>query len=191
MTSHAARLMALLIVAVPILLTSCVFALEARAGDVYLSRHLVPGSFGATLSGHWQVLYAAESDGGTPFGDFAVTDDRGTGTGWCVSVSATRFENRTYPGKNLPFDSLTMPRLKVVSFDASATAPPGEFRAAATVDNDDGGVVMVSCTDHGQGMGTYDFAAANDDPWELIVRPDTYEGVYTSTITVTVSPLSL
>jgi hypothetical protein len=159
------------------------------AGSLAVSSGLSAGSFAGVLTGATQTLYADAAYGGTPFSGFSVTDDRETGTGWAITVSATPFENVDYPGERLDPGSLVMPRLSVASADASCTAPPGELHDAAAVDA--GGVVMVSCTEHGQGMGTYLFTAAGDTPWSLTIGPDAFKGAYMCTVTLTISPLSL
>lgn len=164
-------------------------ALAEGSSDLYISAEPVAGAFAGQLTGAGMVLAADAADGGTPFGGFAVTDGRGTGAGWYVTVSATRLENTTYPGKDFALDSLTMPRLAVESADASCTAPPGMLHAAATVDDGGDGVVMVECTEHGQGMGTYLFTP--ERPWTLAVTARQFKGTYVSTITTTVATMAL
>jgi hypothetical protein len=162
----------------------------AATDGLDVSSGLSAGSFAGVLTGATQTLYADGSGGGTPFSGFSITDDRDTGTGWAVTVAATPFESVDHPGERLEPGSLVMPRLTVASADASCTAPPGDLHDAAAVDTG-GGVVMVSCTEHGQGMGTYLFSAAGGTPWSLTVGPDAYKGAYTCTVTLTVSPLGL
>jgi hypothetical protein len=84
-----------------------------------------------------------------------------------------------------------MPRLAVESMDANCTAPPGRLHRAATIDTGGDGVVMVACTEHGQGMGTYLFSAADGEPWTLAVTADEYAGTYTSKVTTTIATLAL
>ncbi len=160
-------------------------------GELLIDSQLTAGSFAGVLTGTGFTLFADEADGGTPFSEFSVTDSRGTGLGWYVTVTATRFENQTLPGKDIALDSLTMPRLSVESADASSTALPGQLHAATTVDTGGEGVVVAACTEHGQGMGTYIFTAADGEPWALAVTADEYAGTYTSTVTITVATLAL
>lgn len=162
----------------------------AVATGLTVSESLTTGSFFGVLTGQRQVLIADEEHGGAPFGGFSITDDRGTGVGWCVTVAATRFENQTRSGEFLAANSLTMPRLEVVSIDSTA-AVPSTLGVPATIDNGGEGVVVAACAEHGQGMGTYRFTSAEGAPWELVVRPGDYAGVYSATITITVSTLSL
>ena len=162
------------------------------AGELMISAQLTAGSFGGTLTGLGFTLQrrrrptAALRSAASPSPMHATS-----GVGWYVTVSATRFENQTFPGKDIALDSLTMPRLSVESADASCTAPPGRLHQAATVDTGGDGVIMVTCTEHGQGQGTYIFTAADSEPWELAITADEYAGTYTSTVTTTVATLSL
>jgi hypothetical protein len=78
-------------------------------GDLFIAEQLTAGSFAGSLTGMGLTLFADEAGGGTPFGGFSVTDSRDTGVGWCVTVTATRLENQTFPGKDIALDSLTMP----------------------------------------------------------------------------------
>ena len=162
----------------------------ALANGLAVSESLTAGSFGGVLTGQRQVLIADEEHGGTPFGGFSITDSRGTGVGWYVTVSATRFANQTRPGEYLASNSLTMPRLKVDSIDSSSTVPD-TLGTAATIDNGGAGVVVATCAERGQGMGTYRFTSADGAPWELVVRSEDYAGVYVATVTITVTTLAL
>ena len=166
-------------------------ATPTAGGELSISLPMTGGSFAGALTGRARVLVADEADGGTPFGEFSVTDTRDSGTGWSVTVSATRFANLTYSGKDLTLGSLTMPPLAVESTDASSTAPPDTLQQATTVDTGDGGVVVAACTQHGQGVGTYVFSAVGGEPWRLDIAADAYAGVYVSTATITVATLVL
>lgn len=180
---------------VSIILIGGVFVASGSAdppeGELTVSSDLVAGSFSGALNGDQHVLYADEAHGGSPFSGFSITDTRGTGVGWCVTVSATRLDNQSYPGKDLALNSLTMPRLAVEPADAGSSDPPDELHPAAAIDTGGDGVVMAACTEHGQGMGTYGFSAADGEPWRLVITAHDYSGVYTSTVTVTVSTLAL
>lgn len=71
-------------------------------GELFISSQLIAGSFAGRLTGMGLTLFADEAHGSTPFGGFSVTDSRGTGVGWYVTVTATRFENRPFPAKTSP-----------------------------------------------------------------------------------------
>lgn len=169
------------------LITGVAFA----AADLTISTELTAGTFAGTLNGLGFTLNANVAGGGTAFSGFSITDTRGTGVGWCVTMVATQFENATVAGKGIALDSLTMPLLAVVKADAGSSDVPGTLHAAATIDTGGAGVVMAACSANGQGMGTYDFTAANGEPWKLAVTADEYAGTYTSTVTTTVATLAL
>ena len=153
----------------------------ASADDgLSISAELAAGTFAGTLRGEGITLDASVAGGGTEFSGFSITDTRGTGVGWCVTMVATRFENATFPGRDLALDSLTMPKLAVAKADEQSSDVPGDLHAAAAIDTGGDGVVMAACSAHGQGMGTYDFTAADGVPWRLAVTADEYAGVYSA-----------
>ena len=160
-------------------------------GDLSISTELTAGTFAGTLRGHGFTLRANEAGGGTAFSGFSVTDARGTGVGWCVTMVATQFQNETFAGKDIALHSLLMPMLAVAKADETSSDVPGTLHAAATIDTGGNGVVMAECDAHGQGVGTYDFTAANGEPWKLAITADEYAGTYNSTVTITVSTLAL
>jgi hypothetical protein len=84
-----------------------------------------------------------------------------------------------------------MPRLAVPKADEASSDVPGTLYDAATIDTGGEGVVMVECDVHGQGMGTYDFTAAENQPWTLAITADEYAVTYYSTVTTTVATLAL
>lgn len=178
----------------------CAFAVAAfilltgpapAANDLSISSEMTAGTFSGTLTGRGLTLNANVAGGGTAFSGFTITDTRGTGVGWYVTVVATRLENATAPGKDIAFDSLTMPRLAVAKADEASSDTPGTLHDAATIDTGGSGVVMAECDAHGQGMGTYDFTAAGSAPWTLALTADEYAGTYYSTVTTTVATRAL
>jgi hypothetical protein len=156
-----------------------------------ISAELTAGTFAGTLRGERSTLHASVAGGGTEFGGFSITDTRGTGVGRYVTLVATRFENATFAGKDLALGSLTMPKLTVVKANEQSSDVPGDLHAAAAIDTGGDGVVMAACSEHGQGMGTYDFSAANGEPWKLAITADEHAGAYYSTVTTTVATLAL
>ena len=106
-------------------------------------------------------------------------------------MQATVFDNATVAGKDLVANSLTMPLLAVAKADAGSSDVPGTLHAAATIDTGVAGVVMAACSANGQGMGTYDFTAAESVPWKLALTADEYAGTYNSTVTTTLATLAL
>ena len=161
------------------------------AGNLSLTKSLAAGTFVGSLNGAPQTLSADGTNGSTTFSGFQVQDARGTGAGWNVTVSASRFVNGDGSGHNFALASLTMPQLGVAGV-SNSSAVPGLLNGAAAIDNSDdgitGGVVMAATNAAGQGMGTYDFSAAH--PWTLAVPAAAYAGVYHSTVTTTLAPLT-
>jgi hypothetical protein len=166
-------------------------------GTLNISTAMTAGTFAGTLNGAAQNLQADGTTGSTAFSGFSVTDATGTGAGWNVTMQATQFTNTaasTSPsyGAKLPWDSLTMPQLAVVTADSTSSEVPAELNDAARIDNSTGtGVVMAQTDATGQGMGSYNFTAANVNdspaPWVLTVPANTYAGTYTSTVTTTLA----
>jgi hypothetical protein len=164
---------------------------ELTGGDLSISAALQGGSFAGTLNGRAQTLMANAAGGGTAFSGFQIKDARGTGVGWAVTVAATQFANADRPGKDIALGSLSMPLLAVAKADVGSSAVPGTLNAPGTIDTGGAGVVVAACSAQGQGMGTYDFTAADDAPWQLTLSADEYAGTYSSTITTTLSTLAL
>ena len=164
---------------------------ELTGGDLSISTALQAGSFAGTLTGAAQTLEAATIAGGSAFSGFQISDARGTGVGWAVTVVATQFANADKPGKDISPGSLTMPQLAVTKADVSSSDVPGTLPAPGAIDTGGAGVIVAACSAQGQGMGTYDFAAAADAPWRLTLTADEYAGTYSSTITMTLSTLAL
>jgi hypothetical protein len=140
------------------------------------------GTFVGTLDGTAHILQ------GAGFSGFSVTDARGSGVGWQVTMKASRFENLDAEGRDLAPDSLTAPLFTVSKDDSGSSASPGSV-SAATIDNESGAVI-ASCTAAGQGMGSYEFTAPSS-AWRLAVTADEFAGTYSSTLTTTVATLAL
>lgn len=163
-----------------------------EGGTLSITRALVAGSFTGRLTGAPQTVAADGSGGSTVFGGFQILDSRGTGTGWGVTLSASRFISTDGSGHALPLGSLTAPPLAVAG-EAGSSEAPGELSGAAAIDNSadgsTGGVVMAATSAAGQGMGIYDFTLAGGAPWTLAVPAGAYAGTYRSTVTTTLSPM--
>jgi hypothetical protein len=161
-------------------------------GDLSISQTLTAGAFAGTLSGAAQSLSAAPADGGTAFSGFQISDARGSGVGWNVTVSAGQLVSSDGSGHVFALGSLTMAAL-VVAGAADSSAVPGTLHGAAAIDNSadgsTGGVVMAATSAFAQGMGTYDFT--NVAPWTLAVPAGAYAGTYSSTVTTTLATLGL
>lgn len=160
-----------------------------NGGNLSITQSLAAGTFAGSLNGAPQTLAADGQNGSTEFSGFQAQDARGLGTGWTVTVAASRFVNADNSGHDFALGSLTMPQLTVVA-EADSSEVPGALTTAAAIDNSDdgstGGVVMAATNAAGQGMGTYTFG--NSAPWTLAVPAAAYAGVYQSTVTTTLAP---
>lgn len=151
----------------------------------------------ATLDGTQKTLTAA-------LDSFKVTDARGTGIGWNVTVQATQFKqydpNLLGPGlggyvtsgRSLAFSSLTMAAPTIAKADATSSGPPSGL-AATGIDNNAGtagapaGVKFASAATGdvaGSGMGSYDFSAV---VLTLKVPASAYKATYRSEVTVSLN----
>ena len=198
LTRHMKRFAVVMSVALVAIgaLAGAALATDPLPGDAVLgtgdfsSTSVSPGIFGGTLLGHNQVLEADGTGGHTAFGGFVVTDARGTGAGWNVTIKATQFDNGIVGEGNhkLALGSLTVPLLAVEG-NTDSSALPGSLHAAAPVDlAENAGVVMAACNADGQGMGIYTFSAKDSVPWELALKAHDYAGTYHSTVTTTLAP---
>lgn len=123
---------------------------------------------------------SAEAD----FGPFTVTDARGTGEGWTVTIEATplrAWQGGGYVpgGPSLPRGSLTLPDLAVVA-DGTDSRAPTLVDGANIVD---GSAVSVAHAEPDTGMGRYTFLPLG--PLRVNV-PATLTGVYRSEVSVAV-----
>ena len=125
---------------------------------------------------------------------FAVTDTRGTGAGWHVTVQSSQFTG-TYDSdtKTLPTNGyLYLQVVGTPSLDFGGPRPtidPEIDGALESVKIDNGAVEIASAADtsgdaeiEGQGMGKYTFQATN---YHLTIPAGAFATTYTSTVTVT------
>ncbi len=118
--------------------------------------------------------------------DMTVVDARGTGAGWSVNLTATRFINNTAANDTatatLPASSLVLGTVSIVA-DADATATNNIAIVQGAIDKS-GGVKILN-TPINEGMGTYVVSIAANT---LTLLPrNSKAGTYTSTITLTLS----
>jgi hypothetical protein len=123
------------------------------------------------------------------FGGFSINDPRGTGAGWNVTLHATVFDNGTHADKDLAEGSLSVPAMSVDFNEAAEDSGPlptlsqGE---AIAIDAESGSVKFASAPiDGSKGMGWYDFSQGG--VWTLSVPTNAYAGVYTSTVTMSLT----
>lgn len=148
------------------------------AGALALSPAPVILGFSVTLDGTARSM-ASSMDG------FAVTDARGTGAGWAVTVQATTFrewDGAAYVagGRTLPNGSLAMAAPAVAP---TGTDSPGPVVAPGS-QAIDGATIVLARAAADTGMGTYTFTPGD---LALTVPASTYAGTYRSEIAVTVA----
>lgn len=148
---------------------------EITGGSVSLSA-VTASSFGVLpLDGTTQTIKA-------PLNTFDVTDARGTGEGWKVSVVAGQFTDST-SGNVLEAGSLAIDAPSVSLKDDGSSALTTITQAGGVIDNGTG-VKLLSAAVNG-GMGSYTVAPAS---MTLTLKPGTvYAGNYASTVTVSLT----
>lgn len=142
---------------------------------------------GITLNG------AAQSTTATMSG-FSVTDPRGTGLGWNVTISASSFreyEGGAYvaSGKTLGTSRFSMATATVAKADATSSDAPTMTAGTYTLDadaNSDGTseAVKIASAATGAGMGSY---TVTPGELGLSVPASVYAKTYRSDVTVTLS----
>jgi large repetitive protein len=112
-------------------------------------------------------------------GTFTVTDSRGAGAGWNVTVQAAQF---TSGGHTLPLGSISMPQPTVAKGSPQSTALPTMLPGPYLIDGVST-IKIASAASGGSGQGSYVFTPG---PLTLNVPAKTYAGTYTSIVTVSV-----
>ena len=141
------------------------------------------GNFsGVTLNGTARSATAT-------FAPFTVTDARGTGAGWNVTVEATQFaewETDEYvtSGKTIPASSVSMPLVSAAKADATSSALPSITAGPYTIDSGSS-VQLASAAADGTGMGSYTFSQGGS--LTLSVPASAYARTYRSDMTVSVN----
>ena len=140
--------------------------------DSHITTPTVANFGGVTLNGTAQTTTAS-------VGTFTVTDARGTGVGWNVTVQATQF---TMTGHTLPMNSISMPAPTVAKIDSTSGNTPSITTGPYLIDNASA-VKITSAAADGTGMGSYTFTPGT---LTLSIPANAYAGTYTSTVTVSV-----
>jgi hypothetical protein len=110
-----------------------------------------------------------------------VTDPRGTGKGWHVTIQASQFTDQATL-KTLPLGSLYMAAPRVAQHDWTSSAPPAVQDGSYFIDH--GSAVQIASAAAGDGMGSFDFTPGGG--LTLCVGADARPGTYVSTLTVSV-----
>jgi hypothetical protein len=135
----------------------------------------IVGDFGAVL------LDGAAQQATATLTNLRVTDPRGTGEGWHVTVQATQFTDQATL-RTLPPGSLSMATPGVVQHDPTSSALPTLFDGPYYLDS--GSAVHIASAAVGDGMGSYDFTPGAD--LTLSVGANAFAGTYVSTVIVSV-----
>ncbi|WKA58331.1 WxL domain-containing protein [Planococcus shenhongbingii] len=128
------------------------------------------------LNGKDQVMTGAAING------FTVTDARGTGAGWNVTVKASQFEDKVL-GRTLTTDALSLSAPTVTK--AVGALGSSDPRTITTAGGNIGvtDIRVLSAAKDG-GMGTFDVSAM--DLSVNVLPKDVLAGDYTSTVTVSI-----
>ncbi len=137
----------------------------------------------AALTGATQTLT-------TNFNDWRVNDATGSGTGWNMTVGASRFSDGAATPKLLPTSSLKLKAPTVTPVDVMNLATPPAQQAGAPWTLDSGTSVKVYSAAANTGQGEWNFDHANlaaDKDLVLTVPANASAATYTSTITSTLT----
>lgn len=139
------------------------------------------GNFGVTpLSSIINLGSIAPSSTALAAGsDIRVDDERGTGAGWHLMVSAPQLQNAA--GQKLPSGSLMLqdPLIAVVG-DSASTYPLLQVNQFLV---DTGSSTEVASAAVGTGMGSYKIGFDHADSARLTVPASTYAGTYSTALT--------
>ncbi|MFT9116823.1 MAG: WxL domain-containing protein [Sporolactobacillus sp.] len=139
------------------------------------------GNFGVTpLSSMINLGSIAPSSTALAAGsDIQVDDERGTGAGWHLMVSAPQLQNAA--GQKLPSGSLMLqdPSIAVVG-DSASTYPLLQVNQFLV---DTGSSTEVASAAVGTGMGSYKIGFDHADSARLTVPASTYAGTYSTALT--------
>ncbi len=119
---------------------------------------------------------------------FDVTDARGSGAGWNVTIGATEFaewNGTAYVtgGKTVGASRVSMATATVAKVDSTSSTPPTMTAGAYTLDAGSA-VKIASAAADGSGMGSYTITPGSVT---LTVDADTYARNYRSDVTVTLA----
>jgi hypothetical protein len=146
-----------------------------NAGTLAISAPTVANFAGVTLDGTSKSTTAA-------MGTFTVTDARGSGAGWNVTVQATQMTTGGGTPKLLALGSISMPQPTVAKVAATSGAVPSLTAGPYLIDVASPLKISSAAAD-GTGMGSYLFTPGN---LTLNLPASVYAGTYTSTITVSI-----
>jgi hypothetical protein len=168
---------------------SMALAVPAQASEVVVSG----GTLGFSVAPSAGDFAAVTLDGTAKqttgsLSAYEVSDGRGTGAGWNVTVGATQLKewdsvNGAYVvgGKSLPTGSLALAQ-PTVTADGTTSTAPSVTTGPYTIDSGSASKIASAAVD--TGMGRYDFSAST---LTLSVPASAYAKTYRSTVTVTLA----
>lgn len=160
------------------------------ASNLTLGAIAVADFTGVTLNGTVRSTTATMSA-------FDVTDARGTGAGWNVTIGATEFKEwdsalnagaggYVTGGKTIGTSRTSMATATVAKKDSTSSAPPTMTAGAYTLDAGTA-VKIASAAADGTGMGSYTITPGGTNGVTLTVDAKTYAKAYRSDVTVTLA----
>ena len=152
--------------------------LNVTGGSLTITDPAVGDFEGVALDGH-ATTTTATADG------FSVTDATGSGDGWKVNVSATRFAEWSgtayvQDGHQLPTSSLSLAQPTVLA-DGTTSAAPSIAEGPYAIDS--GSAIPIASAAADAGMGEYDFSQAETPLTLSLPAATTYAVQYHSTVT--------
>lgn len=158
---------------------------KVNPGPISLAGLAVADFPATTLDGKAKAVTASMAD-------FTVTDSRGNGFGWNVTVQSSQFAQwdpsanagagaYVSGGKTFPLNSVKLPA-PTVTADGTTSPPPAIMPGPHNIDTT--GAVKVASAAEGTGMGKYIMGVPN--PVELALPANAYAGTYRSDVTVSV-----
>jgi WxL domain surface cell wall-binding len=150
------------------------------AGSLLFSTAPQADPFGAAaITGRMQTLR-------TTFHDWGVTDARGTGAGWNVTMQATQLDDGA--GHTLPAGSLVLTApASVLPVGTNLALPPLIQGVSMTLDGAQPVKVLSAASLTGQGDWTVTQANLLGGDLVLTIPADAHAGTYTTTITSTLA----
>jgi len=150
---------------------------EVTGGSLTIDDLVIANFATVTLDGTTQTTPAVVTSR-------TLTDSTGSGDGWNVSLKATQFQQGA-DGKILPDNSLALGTVSITEKEGitGSTAVTNIAIHGGTIDNTVG--VVILNTPANEGMGTYTVSMA--DMTLTLLPATTYAGIYTSTVTTTLT----
>lgn len=137
------------------------------------------------------TLDGSAKSSNTTMSPFSVTDARGTGAGWNVTIEASEFAefsegDYVNDGRQLGTSRLSLATATVDKIDSSSSATPSMTAGTYTLDAGSAIKVASAATD-GTGMGSYTITPGGTNGLSLSVPASAFAATYRSDVTVTLS----